>query len=392
VCGNANVSSAPSCQQGKCTFACTTGYAHCGAKDDSGCDTNIQTSKEHCGTCGHSCLGGDCVAGKCQAFKLVSMASPTGVATDVNYVYISSIQAASVYRVGHDGMCAGGVSPCPEVFAGEIKGDAFVDVRGAAALAADGANVYWIAQAAARLSYKGVTGGAIVKTVTNVRGGLPGSLAIGGGKIWWTNDFAPTDPGPHLFRADLNLDNVTTMADYANPSASNDGAGGLAVDATQVFWGTPSFGLYKATLAAAKCTEGGLGDCVVGAGGGSSNVFGVTVDNVNVYWTETGGGNPSVGQIKRAPKAGGQAALVATDQDNPRSIAVLDGFVYWANEGTNAPTGGTVRRAPTNVAPCAGDACEKVGTAEKPVAVHAGNDGVYWTDDVLQGAVWRLAK
>jgi hypothetical protein len=182
------------------------------------------------------------------------------------------------------------------------------------------------------------------------------------------------------------------MADYASPADNNDGIAGLAVDATNVFWGTPSFGLYKATHAAAKCTEGGLGDCTVGAGGGQSNVFGVAVDNVNVYWTETGGGTASAGQIKRAPKAGGQAALVATEQDNPRSIAVLDGFVYWANQGANAPTGGSIRRAPINVAPCAGDACEKVGTATDPVAVYAGSDGVYWTDEVLTGSVWRLAK
>lgn len=56
------------------------------------------------------------------------------------------------------------------------------------------------------------------------------------------------------------------------------------------------------------------------------------------------------------------------------------------------PTGGTIRRAPSNVAPCTGDACEKVGTAATPMALHAGNDGVYWTDEVLAGAVWRLAK
>src|SRR5438046_836139 len=29
------------------------------------CDGNVDSSKQHCGACGHSCLGGDCVSGRC---------------------------------------------------------------------------------------------------------------------------------------------------------------------------------------------------------------------------------------------------------------------------------------------------------------------------------------
>lgn len=392
TCGSANTATAPKCEEGKCVFACHVGFAHCGAKDDSGCDTNLQTSADNCGACGHSCLGGECVSGKCQPFKLVSMAKPTGVATDANHVYISSIQAATVFRVGHDGKCAGGATPCPEEFASQNKGDAFADVRGAAAIVSDGTNVYWVAQAVGTIAMKPVTGGAITKVFGLAKGGWPGMLALGGGKVWWTTSFASADPGPHLYKANLDGTGITVAADYAAPATSNDGIGGLAVDATTVWWATPSFGLYKALQTANKCTEGGTGDCTVGAGGGSSNVYGVAVDDTYVYWTETDGTTANAGSVKRALKTGGMAASVATGQDIPKAIAALGGFVYWANSGTTVPTGASIRRAPSNVAPCAGDACEKVADVTTPTALHAGNDGVYWTDEVSSGGVWRIAK
>jgi hypothetical protein len=70
VCGtNANTASA-TCNAGKCVFACNDPYGHCGADDSTGCDTNLGVSKDHCAACGHSCLGGDCVSGKCQSVLL----------------------------------------------------------------------------------------------------------------------------------------------------------------------------------------------------------------------------------------------------------------------------------------------------------------------------------
>lgn len=66
VCGtNANTTGA-SCDGGKCAFECVDPYRHCGSDDSLGCETNVGTSKDHCGACGHSCQGGDCVSGKCQ--------------------------------------------------------------------------------------------------------------------------------------------------------------------------------------------------------------------------------------------------------------------------------------------------------------------------------------
>jgi hypothetical protein len=64
TCGKDNADIV-SCQAGMCVFQCAGVFAHCSTDDASGCETNLGTSADNCGACGHSCLGGQCVAGKC---------------------------------------------------------------------------------------------------------------------------------------------------------------------------------------------------------------------------------------------------------------------------------------------------------------------------------------
>jgi cysteine-rich repeat protein len=65
-CGSANTDSVM-CTDGACAFACTDPYRHCSTDDSTGCETNVAADPENCGSCGHSCLGGACVSGSCQA-------------------------------------------------------------------------------------------------------------------------------------------------------------------------------------------------------------------------------------------------------------------------------------------------------------------------------------
>lgn len=389
VCGAANTAAAPRCASGKCELTCKAGFGHCSGGDEVGCETDLSTSAEHCGACGHSCLGGACVGGKCQPFQIASMSDAHGVAVDSKYVYVTSIQAAAVRRVGRDGKCAP-VSPCPQDFASQALGDAFANVRGAAAVATDGTNVYWIAQAASTISMKPATGGAITRTWSPASGGVAGTLALGGGKVWWTNSFGTMDPTVHVARADLDGQNVTTVANFPEPVATFLDIGGLAVDGTQVFWASPKVGVYRAALGAPACTEGGAGTCTAVPNG--VGAFGVAVDDTYVYWTEPGSGN-GTGNVKRALKTGGGTTLVAMNQDKPHAIAAAGGFVYWGNLGATAPTGGTIRRAPANAAVCDGGGCELVASVTTPRAIVAGDDGIYWTNEqAVGGGVWRLAK
>src|SRR5436190_17418929 len=48
---------------------------------DGGCIASLGTDPLHCGVCGHSCLGGACVNGRCQAQRIANTPlKPTSIA------------------------------------------------------------------------------------------------------------------------------------------------------------------------------------------------------------------------------------------------------------------------------------------------------------------------
>lgn len=77
---------------------CTTGQSSCGEV----C-VDLRVSTEHCGACGHDCLGGSCANGVCQS---VTLASGKGrlfmVAVDETAVYYGG-DGTTIGRVGKDG-------------------------------------------------------------------------------------------------------------------------------------------------------------------------------------------------------------------------------------------------------------------------------------------------
>ena len=121
VCGTANTNAASKCEAGSCVFTCNASFAHCGTSGDTGCETDLSTNPQHCGACGHSCLGGNCTDGKCEPFQVASVTTPRGVAVDATSVYVTTF-APAIVRVQHDGKCPP-ASPCPFEFAGDSLGD-----------------------------------------------------------------------------------------------------------------------------------------------------------------------------------------------------------------------------------------------------------------------------
>lgn len=69
VCSGNNGS--PSCASGSCSIVCNPGYANCDNNASNGCEVNITTDVNNCGSCGHTCSGGanvavsGCASGTC---------------------------------------------------------------------------------------------------------------------------------------------------------------------------------------------------------------------------------------------------------------------------------------------------------------------------------------
>lgn len=71
TCGNACSTnhSTPTCKSGVCGVNCNTGFNDCDFNPDNGCETNLNTDVLNCSTCGKTCPAGggtpNCVAGAC---------------------------------------------------------------------------------------------------------------------------------------------------------------------------------------------------------------------------------------------------------------------------------------------------------------------------------------
>jgi hypothetical protein len=352
---------------------------------DTGCETDLANDDKNCGACGHSCLGGKCTAGKCEPFQVASVSNPSGLAVDMQNVYFTFPSVPAIQRVEKNGKCTP-AAPCPQDFAGTGVGDQLGKIRGPSAIVSDGMNVWWTNQANGNLGKRAAAITTPPSAIVNFGTAVstePGYVALGGGKIWWTSAFANAEPTPHVRGANLDGSNVITLATYANPATNFYGFGGIATDATHVYWASKNSGVFRAAFTDPPCVEGST--CK--AFGSASGPYGVAVDGTFVYWTE-----PSSGTVRRAPKIGGQSVIIAVNQETPRAIAVQGTFVYWGNTGTATAPNGAIRRAPQVGAVCDGAACELVATVKAPDAIVAADEGIYWTNNDPMGGVFRLAK
>ena len=73
-CGNAcpsALNASPACTAGNCGFTCNTGYSNCDGGAENGCEVNLTNSTDNCGGCGNLCPSpfnatGYCSGGMCQ--------------------------------------------------------------------------------------------------------------------------------------------------------------------------------------------------------------------------------------------------------------------------------------------------------------------------------------
>jgi hypothetical protein len=317
------------------------------------CSWDLTTDNLNCGTCGHSCMGGDCVAGVCQPVALASGQScPMGISVQDQVVYWTNSVPASgaVMRVLSPG-------DAPEVIA--------EDYVNPVAIALDETSVFWAVQGTLdgdgfvlRLD-KADIGYGVAPTVLVQAQTVTGLIALSATDVYYASkstirrvpktaqyamdeEIATTDKSGGLAFSLSALDRAVYWTDYGIGSISrlpvNDSGlelmvsgqpqpAAVAVDEFTIYWtnmGDGEGGL-PAVMKAGKLDPIGSTQVLDQANAGALP-FALVESGPHVYWTDAMGGT-----VKRVPKATGSPETLASGQGGPRGLAVVGGVVYWAN-------------------------------------------------------------
>lgn len=71
-------------------LTCAEGYADCDGSVANGCEIDLTTTASSCGTCGHSCLGGECAAGECQPYALYASGGIEDIVVNEDSVFFTT--------------------------------------------------------------------------------------------------------------------------------------------------------------------------------------------------------------------------------------------------------------------------------------------------------------
>jgi hypothetical protein len=323
---------------------------------------DTQSDSDNCGTCGHQCLGGSCVAGLCQPVTLAAATAPQGVAVDATNVYWTNSTTGQVE------LCAkSGCNAMPTTLISNAS-----DLYPQSIVVAAG-NVYYLVYNFSNPGavFECASGGCSNQPTAIASNQVgPTAIASDANNLYWTNGSG------EVMECALGGCN-------GNPTALATGLsglvpltiGGLAVDATNVYW-SDSVGIVKC----------GIGGCngqptTVAA---SQQAYGLVTDGSNLYWTDYNNGF-----VYQCPNTGcAQPTVLASGLTNPKNLAIDGSNVYWANGD------GTIMRCDLNG--CANGPVTIASGQASPARIVVDDRRIYWSNyPSLQsgsGSIMALAK
>ena len=271
-----------------------------------------------------------------------SQSSPVGIHVDATDVYWTNAvtPGGSVMR------CAKAGCAQPTTVAANQPG-AF-DVTG------DATNVYWTNFTGSndQVGRALKPSGPVVALATGLSSAY--GIATGNGLVYWTHNLQPAGSVLQCLTGGCN--NFPTIL-----ASSQNGAGGIAVDASHAYW-TNIFGGQVMACSLPGCTA----PVALASGQGYPEL--VALDATNVYWTNYTGNT-----VVSCSKTGcANPTVIASNQSGALGIAVDGVNVYWTTTGN----GGTVMK-------CAKSGCVTPTTLASiqgtPYRVAVDATSVYWT-------------
>jgi hypothetical protein len=348
-----------------------------GGTDSATCVADTMTDALNCGRCGHSCVGGTCTAGVCQAFELGSVtdAPMAFVAVSDQHVFASTritltTQTGGIWRIPK----AGG------------KPELYSPIRYSEGIAIVGDKLFFAVDDAAT-----ATGGFYSCPVL-------GPAPCNPAKIADAENSGPVviDNGHLLYNDDRAGKGLMLYAPPAAPTSFRDGYG---FSSSYFVDGQASY--YVATFFSPLPTRAKVIEIFPDAGFDERYAY----DNVHaaagrlignktdLYFTAYDYRTTTGGVVRRIPRTGGPPCDVGgSSSKRPYGVYADGSRVYWTSlgEGADEPfTGGSVA------------SCDQAGCCTTPTVMWTGDgqpegiagdaDAIYFTTYV-KGSVWKIAK
>ncbi len=355
---------------------------------DASCGANLQTDPANCGACGHSCIGGACSAGQCQAWTLVpGVFGSAEIAVDATNIYWSGFSNGQILRAAKDG--SGSVTVLVTESGTQPIG-----------VTIDDTSVYWVDAenpgSVQSVPKSGGDGGATYLTPANLE--TPLSVAVDAQHVYWAEYY-----GNAIGRA-----NKLDGGGFGYVATGLNSPTVVAAGDASVFFGTlDTIGSVPDDRPAVATTDDDAGVFTTLYTSASLDTAGMTVAGPDVYWSESN----SPGTVAAAPQVGlgsGVPLSIASNETYPWNIAIDATNVYWTAQGVNStPTAnygtfvaGYVATCPIAGCPASGPKMLATGL-HNPRGIAVDDVAVYCTifgnatgqfNPPTEGSVMKIAK
>lgn len=327
-CGECGVTcsghAAVACVAGVCEVqTCDAGFSDCDDDGQNGCETDIDSSDEHCGACGRDCNGGICEAGRCSAVVLFdgdAEHQPMGVAVDDEYVYWANFVGSPgrIYRLPKSVV---GASPShPDL---TIIVDGQVTPFG---VAVNDTEIYWTAWGGGSGTNQGLFRGpkSGVATPEALPGAFtaPSGVRLQGDFVYWTNlgNFGDLPTAHGIWRLDLGASPLQPEIFHVGCGNACNVITDVAPTADLVYW--PLF-LGSDGGGAIQAKQYPIEGPTLTRDFEDLPRF-VTTDESSVYWTT----NSEAGGVRRSDRSLSDAEEVLSGLNFPTGIAVDEDSIF----------------------------------------------------------------